>query len=126
MSSTKITIPENCDNSPRKKFLADFNTAFATDDLDTLSKAFSDDIRWEMVGDSVIEGKEAAIELLKEMNGFMRELHIKSVITHGPLAAVDGTMMLEDGKTYAFCDTYRFVSVGKNLIKEIRSYVIEI
>ena len=53
------------------------------------------------------------------------ELALYNFITRGNTGAVDGVITLEDGKTYAFCDVYRFGSAKNIRIKEITSYLIK-
>ena len=127
MSGPKIIIPEDCGNSPKKRFIAAFNSAFATDDTELIAAALHDDITCVMVGDKLLKGKQAFInELNSHSEPIIKELVINTVVTHGPVAACEGTMTFKNGKKYAFCDTSRFVSAGRNIIKELKSFVIEI
>lgn len=123
---TKFNIPSDCDNSPKKAFLKDFNIAFMTGDVDTILKSVSTDIEWEMVGDKVISGLEDFKSTIMEMADFRAEVFtIHQIITHGKDAALTGEFVDSDN-TYSFCDVYELVSAGKNSIRKIRSYLIKL
>tara|TARA_R110002124_G_scaffold274893_3_gene444974 strand:- start:1698 stop:2078 length:381 start_codon:yes stop_codon:yes gene_type:complete len=123
---TKITVIPDCGNAPKKRFLKDFNVAFATGDAGFIIEHVSEDIRWEVYGDKSIQGKG---QFSKEINlmasSVADEIAIHSIITHGKEASLQGEMKMGE-KTYAFCDVYRFTSAGSFMIKEMFSYVIEI
>lgn len=123
-----INIPDDCGNSPKKLFLKDFNIAFIKNDLAKILESLTDDVRWNMVGSKVVEGKEAIKEfILPMMESKGTELTINSIITHGKTAAVDGVMAFEDGSRIAFCDIYTFSGHDDNAkIKEMTSYIVEL
>lgn len=111
-------------------FLQELNEAFANSDTDYIAEYVTDDIRWMIVGDRTVQGKEAFVEALKEMEGDEpMELTIHHIITHGRTASVDGVMKMPDGsgdgKAYAFCDVYTFSGFKNPKVKEMTSYVIE-
>ncbi len=124
----KITINEDCGNAPKKLFLRDIYIAFAKNDLQHILQNVSDGIRWNMVGDSLVEGKEQVANVIEAMNHTKAtELTIKNIITHGKTAAVDGIVKLENGSRYAFCDVYNFSSSAKDAkVKEVTSYSINL
>lgn len=124
----RIICADDCGNSPKKAFLKEFNVAFVEGNQPFIMENLADDIQWTIVGDKRIEGKKAFIAKLSEMqNSNITELHLKTIITHGKTGAVDGTIKLDSGKVFAFCDMYLFTSAGKKgKLKEITSYVIEI
>lgn len=110
-----------------QEFLEEFNRAFAKSDSDYILKHVTDDIKWTVLGDFSIQGKEAFKQELKKMESPEPfELIMNNIITHGRSAAVDGTMKTPDNKTYAFCDVYHFRGLKNPLIKEMTSYVIEV
>lgn len=124
---TKIDVAADCGNSPKMQFLKDFNVAFAQSDLDFLLQAVSDDIRWEMVGETVVKGKESFAATLKEMEGeHPTAMRIAKVITHGKTGAVQGEFLMRNGKKYAYCDVYGFKSAKGDRISSIQSYVIQL
>lgn len=123
---TKIKVQTDCGNSPKREFLKVFNIAFPKGDVDFIMDHISENIRWEMVGQKVIVGKKDMQEELKAgKKSIMNEFELSSVITHGKEASASGTFTMKNGKTYKFCDVYKFQGT-KNIIAEIESYVIEV
>lgn len=123
-----IHCPDDCGNAPKKAMLKEFNIAMAKKDLDAITDMISDQVSWNLIGDKIIQGKEAFTETLKqrELNK-ISVLSINTIITHGNAGSVNGTYIIENGKSYSFCDVYKFTSSSKQAkIKEISSYVIEV
>jgi hypothetical protein len=90
-------------------------------------KHVTDDVRWNLVGDRLIEGKVKMGELLEQMkNDKVTELTIHHIATHGKAGAVDGRMKFEKGKTIAYCNVYEFSSAKGTIVREISSYEIEL
>lgn len=124
---TRIIVSEDCGNSPKNLFIEKLAAAFANRDVKFIIDSVTDDIRWNIVGDVLIEGKANFAEALERlMNEKVAELSIRHIATHGKAGAVDGTVVLEDGKTSAFCDVYEFHGAKGTTVKEITSYVIDI
>ncbi|GIN57323.1 hypothetical protein J8TS2_16420 [Lederbergia ruris] len=123
----KIICPEDCGNAPKKYFLKEVNIAFAKNDLSFIKDNITDDFNWNIIGRKLIQGKESFVETLKQMqNNKVIELHISNIITHGYDGSVNGTFILENKKSYAFCNVYKFISPRNNSkIKECTSYIIE-
>lgn len=122
-----ITVIPDCGNSPRKALLRDFISAFAHADIDGILSPMSDDIVWNLVGDSVIEGKENVRALLEAMQGVgTSDLVIESIITHGREAAVNGVIRSNAGQAHAFCDVVQFTSASSMKIKTMTSYSIAV
>ncbi len=123
----KVTVDVDCCNSPKKLFLKQFNTAFAEGDVEFLRASVADDIIWRVVGANVISGKaEFASALTKIDFSANARVTIKRIITHGNEAAVNGDILMTNGKTYAFCDFYEFDSAKGTSIKVVESYNIEV
>lgn len=123
---TKINIPTDCDNSPKKKFIKDFNIAFAKGDREFILDHVSDDIIWLIHGDKKIEGKEDFIKEIRQMqNETADELTLKSIITHGKEASANGEIKM-NGNSYMFSDVYVFKSASGKIIKTMESYVIAV
>jgi hypothetical protein len=121
---TKITINADCNNSPKKEFLKDFNVAFATGDADFIINNVSDDIHWVMYGDKELKGKKDFTKEINIMKDYVAdELTVHSIVTHGAEAALNGEIKM-GGKAYAFCDVYRFASAGSTKIEELKSYIV--
>lgn len=125
---TTITVSEDCGNAPKKAVLRDLNIAFAENDVEFVLDNVTDDVEWTVVGDTEVQGKSDFAEALEEMkDGETTELIVDHVITHGATGAVDGTLKLDSGETYSFCDVYEFSSTRKNAkIRTMTSYVVEI
>ena len=82
---TKVTTHADCSDDPRKLLLRDLNIAFAQGDLEGILDHFTDDIRWQIVGEADLRGKRAvrtALEAMKEI--VTSELVILSIIAQGP------------------------------------------
>lgn len=123
---TKINIPFDCGNSPKREFIKQFNIAFAKGNEAFIIDHVSDDIIWTMHGDKKIEGKEAfSNEILKMKENVADKMTLHSIITHGKEGSANGEIMM-DSKTYAFCDVYHFTNTTSKIIKKIDSYVISI
>jgi len=121
---TKINIPIDCNNSPKKKFIKEFNIAFAKGDADFIIAHVSEDIIWHIHGDKKIEGKEKFIKEIHQMkNEIADQLILKSIITHGKHASASGEIKMK-GQSYMFCDVYDFKSATGTIIKSMESYVI--
>lgn len=103
-----VSIPDDCGNSPRKQFIADFNRAFAEVDLDYVLDHVSDDIVWDMVGDKKLSGKAA---MRNEMQSMM-----------AGKASANGELHYSGEERIAFCDVYQFTKTTGNTVKRITSY----
>ena len=124
---TKVIIGEDCGNSPKNIFVQEITIALAKGDVKSVLNSVTDDIRWNIVGDSVIQGKDRFAEALEEKkNDKAVELKIDHIATHGKAGAADGRIIRKSKKKYAFCHVYEFSNAKGIAVKEITSYVIEI
>lgn len=64
----KIIAPEDCGNAPKKLILRDFNIAFYTGDKDFILDNISENITWNIIGDSIVQGKEEFIDKMNKIN----------------------------------------------------------
>lgn len=112
----------------KAKLLQKINEAFAKSDTDFIADNVTKNIRWTVIGDQTVEGKEAFIQALKAMEEEEpMELTIHHIITHGKEASVDGIMKMPgEDKAYAFCDIYKFSGFKNPKISEMTSYVVEV
>ena len=124
----RVIASEDCGNAPKKAQLRDFNIAFAEGDVDRILGFVSDNVTWNRVGDTRIEGRENFENDLRPMQDVRaKEVEITDIITHGNVGAAHGILRFENGQSYAFCDVYRFTSHARDAkIREITSYVIEV
>ena len=110
-----------------QELLKEINKAFARNDSDYILENVTKTIRWTIVGDQTVEGKEAFSKTLKAMEtDEPMELTIHHMIIHGNSAAVNGKMKTADGKIYAFCDIYKLSGSQNPKITEITSYAIDV
>ncbi|MCY3711619.1 MAG: nuclear transport factor 2 family protein [Caldilineaceae bacterium] len=110
---------------PKKRLLRDLNIAFAQGDVEAILDQFADDIRWQIVGETDLRGKEAVRAALEAMKDTVTtELLIHSIIAHGPEGAVNGVIATEQGDSFVFCDVDCFASASGNRINAMMSYVI--
>ena len=105
--------------------LRDFNIALAEADVDALLEWVDEDVTWTLVGNRPVEGKRDFAKALAGSGVEVARLKIFSIITHGPSAAVEGELEMENGYRMAFCDIYSFTSAGsKAKISAITAYVV--
>ncbi len=125
---TKITISQDCENDPNKKYIEDFNLAFAKCDTNFIASCFSDDAKWQMIGGPVWDGKAAIIKALETMNdGDASELVMDNIVSSGSKCAASGTLKYSDGKAVAYCDVYTFTNdMPDKKIKSLKAYAIEV
>jgi len=121
----EVEAPEDCANAPRKQLLLDFNIALAEADIEALLEWVDDDITWTLIGQDPVEGKQGFTKALTGSGAEVARLKISNIITHGPTAAVEGELEMENGFRMAFCDIYRFRGAGsKAKISSITAYVV--
>ena len=120
---TKVSVSEDCGNSPKNIFVQDLTVALAKGDSSFLLKGVSDDVCWNMVGEKSIQGKENFAAALK---GFekAKELIVEHVATHGKAGAVNGKMKMTNGEMIAFCHVFEFSNTKGTEVREITSYMI--
>ena len=81
---TKITVPADCGNTPKKVFLIEFNKAFATGNGDFIIDHISNNITWIIYGDKTIQGKEDFTnEMYVMKESVADELILESLLTYG-------------------------------------------
>ena len=124
---TKVITSEDCGNSPKNIFIQDLTIAFAKDDFKFILDNVTNDIRWNIVSDTLIQGKDNFAKALEKMKSDKAvQLTLHHVATHGKAGAVNGTRKMKNGKTNAFCNVYEFSNTKGTAVKEITSYIIEI
>jgi hypothetical protein len=64
---TRVILSEDCGNPPKNIFVQELTIAFAKGDSNFILGNITDDIRWKMVGDKVIQGKSGFTEALEQM-----------------------------------------------------------
>ncbi len=114
-----------------ENFLTKLNHAFANSNSSYILDHITDDIRWTIIGDQVIEGKEDFEKVIRQMETEEAyTVQIEHIIIQENTAAVNGsiTSANETGtdRVYAFCDIYQLDSTDNPIIREITSYVLEV
>lgn len=123
----RVIASSDCGNSPKNKFVQSLSIALAKGDVAFILGKVTDDIRWEIVGDKTVFGKDEFAAALKRMkDNAAVELTIQHVLTHGRAGAVNGTFKLTHGRKRAFCDVYGCSGANGKSVKEITSYIVEI
>ncbi|WP_291856332.1 nuclear transport factor 2 family protein [Marinilabilia sp.] len=120
----EIICREDCGNAPLKELIRDYNIAFAKGDVNSIADKLTDDMVWEMVGDSNLTGKENVTKALEEMKDHTAStIVIDNIITHGKTASCNGkSVMAQNGKEFSFCDAYEYDKSGENArIKKMAS-----
>lgn len=124
---TIIVSNPNCGNSPKMAFLTEFIVAYANGDQDFLKQSVTEEIVWNIIGETKAEGKENFIcELKKRISVEVQELIIEQVLSHGKEGAVNGEFKLDNGKSVAFSDFFIFQGAKGTKIKTITSYRINL
>ncbi len=90
----------------------------------------SEDIKWNIVGDKVLNGKDSVIDFCNKtaeyFNQCKTEFSIKDIIIDQDFVVINGTAVFTDSKNkfthISSCDVYRF---NDGMLAEITSYCIE-
>jgi hypothetical protein len=124
---TRVITSEDCGNSPKNIFVQDLTIALAKRDSKFILGNVTDDVRWNIIGNTSVQGKDNFAEALEGIkNDKVLQLTVQHVATHGKSGFVNGTTKLKNGKTRTFCDVYEFSNTKGTAVKEITSYIIEI
>ena len=115
----KITVPNDCGNSPRNLLVSQFAVDWAAGKTENLRALFADDVRWEVVGKPEVDS-EAALSLVQNVS----EVEVFTAINHGRVTACNGRL-LADGRQTDFCHVFHFSGVAKTAkIVQIRTYLV--
>ena len=118
----------------KKDIIENLDERFSKDRNGFFLDYVADDIRWNIIGKSVIVGKDNFIKAMRtqELVGINSDgknypvITIKNIIIEGEYVIVESTgkAVTKDGKPYnpAYCDIYRLKD-GK--IQELTTYVVE-
>lgn len=104
-----------------KQTVEQVNAAFSQNNIEGFLEFCAEDVKWTMVGDKTVEGKDGIREFASSM-GDMEPPQIdnKNMIAEADSVAAFGEMTL-NGKRYSYCDVYLFEN---DKIVELSSYVI--
>ncbi|MFP9129160.1 nuclear transport factor 2 family protein [Niallia sp. BSM11] len=123
----KVVSAKDCGNSPKKLFIQNHLIASAKKDIFELEATFAADIIWTIAGSDRICGKKEVLDSFnKNCTDNIVEVGIHHIITHGSTAAANGSYKTVNNSQISFCHVYSFVSAGKNIIKEMTTYLIRV
>jgi len=109
-----------------KTVLLEANAAISKLDFEGFLKFCTDDVKWTMVGEQTIEGKEAVRSWMKKTYVEAPDFDAKRLIAEGDWLAALGEISVKDkdGKVTrsSYCDVWRFRD-GK--MAELKAYVVE-
>lgn len=116
-SIMKITVPDDCGNSPRNALVSQFAVDWATGKTEDLKPVLSDTLLWETPGES--ESNSESSFLLS-----VREVEIFTAINHGRFSSCNGRILTDSGRI-DFCHIFQFSGVAKTAkIVHIRTYLV--
>ena len=125
---TEIIVEEDCGNAPRKAWLRDFNVAFINGEVEETIGFVTEDVTWDLVGEGKIEGRAGMKAWLESMAGkSAKKVVLRNIITHGKVAAINGSYEMESGSRFEFCDVYEFAGgASDSPIHNYPSYVFRV
>lgn len=117
-----LKIPQDCDNSPKRRNIKDFVIAFYKKDWQTIYDKLEEKFTFKIIGNRCIETKD---DLVKYLNCDLDiiELNIDNIISHGKYGACNGMVKCKREVIF-FSYFFEFQSAGKNTIKVISEYII--
>lgn len=121
-----IKTDADCDNAPKKQLVLDYNTAFINKQKDTLLDFLHQDCTQNIVGEDLLSDKNSIEKVLDRILNFdPKEMVIENLLSHGKLAACNGTITLASNAKIYFSEFYVFSSHSKDAkIISITSYGI--
>lgn len=110
-----------------KEIVEQVDAAFGANNIEGFLELCAEDVKWEIIGDKTIEGKDAIRQFAASMGGMAPpKIENRRMIADGDSVAAHGTVTMasEAGKNtaYEYCDIYRFEN---EKIVELLSYVIK-
>jgi len=123
---TKVIIGKDCGNSPKNQFLQKLSVAFTEVDADYLLDIIAEEIRWNIIGEKIIQGKADFTKALVQLKKCeVEELTILHALSHGKVGSVHGTKKMNYGELIAYCDVYEFTGAKFSKLNEITSFVVQ-
>ena len=110
-----------------KEIVEKVNASFLEGNSEGFLSFCSDDIKWTMIGEKHVEGKQEIREWMKDMDGTEPpKFTVDNMVAEGDVVVCSGNMTMNDkeGKAvpYGYCDIYKFRD-GK--IVELNSYMVK-
>ncbi|WP_019241044.1 MULTISPECIES: nuclear transport factor 2 family protein [Bacillus] len=111
------------------KMIENFVESFTSGNMNVLKEYLTDDIQWNLVGQTTIQGVDAFVKYLQDQHKpHIKETNITNTITHGITAAIDGTILVSDssgnGHSISFCHIIRLNKFKDGKIKQLKTYII--
>ena len=109
-----------------KEIISKVNTAFAEGNTEKFLGLCADDVKWTMIGETTVQGKDAVRKWMASMPAEPPQFTVNNVIAEGDFVTAYGDMTMkgDDGKpaSYSYCDVYR---LRGDKIVELSSFVIK-
>ncbi len=109
-----------------KEIIKKVNQAFAEGDTEKFLTFCADNVKWTMVGEKTVEGKDTIRKWMASMPSDPPRFTVDNVIGEGDFVTAYGemTMTEKDGTpgSYSYCDVYRFRG---DKIAELNAFVIK-
>jgi ketosteroid isomerase-like protein len=105
--------------------LKEISEEFAKGNMEFVEPYLSDDIKWNIIGENSIIGKEQVLEVSKmlQLESFP-VITIKNIVAEGNYVVVEstGVAKTKEGKPYnqTYCEIFRFIN---NKVQEITTYL---
>lgn len=115
-SHSQIIISENCENSPKGKFLIDVHLACINCHTESITNSLSPDFSLRLNG---VTYKDAHSLLVQQRFDDLLSLEIIRVITQDKEGAVSSRLHFAQ-KKFSFCSIVEFMSAGKSAIGSIK------
>ena len=103
------------------------NETFTKGDTEGFLSYCNDDLKWTIVGEETVTGKDAVRSFMAQMEGCEPPAFgVDAMAVDGDNVAAHGSMTMKDenGKeiAYRYCDFYRFKN---GLVSELTSYIVK-
>ena len=119
------TINKTIIEATSEEIVRNVNDAFNRNDMQAFLSYCTDDIRWNMIGSSSTQGKDAILKMMNKMPDMSPDISVNNIFVAGNKAACTGTFLMTkhtgEKTHYSFCDIYQFAA-GKIAVMD--SYVL--
>jgi uncharacterized protein len=109
----------------KKQIVEAINNSFTENNTDGFLEHCTDDIKWTMVGEKTVTGKDAIREWIKAGECEPPVFSVINLVEDGNIAICNGDMTMKDkdGKEsrFSYCDIYRFNS---DKVAELTTFVV--
>lgn len=109
-----------------KSILLNANRAVSEGDNEKFLSYCTDDVKWEFVGDVILEGKDAVRQYMQETYIDPPQFKVENLIEESEHITAIGQISLKDKDgnliDYAYCDVWK-LSNGK--LSELKAFVIK-